>query len=449
MKFSQLFCPILKEQPKDAVVPSHILLIKAGFIRQTASGIYTFLPLAMRVLNKLTTIINQELIASGAQPMLMPTLQSSSLWQESNRYNDYGQEMLKLTDRHGRELIYGPTNEEQITDIFRNNVKTYKALPLNLYQIQWKFRDEIRPRFGLLRGREFLMKDAYSFDLTEEESKATYLKMFLAYLKIFNNMGIFAIPMPADTGPIGGKLSHEFIILTQSGESNVYVDKNILTLSNICQNYSYDSNLEGLFSQFSKYYAATEDVFDSHNQLYIQHKANIISTKGIEVGQLFYFGTKYSEPMHARVLNQEGREQLVYMGSYGIGVSRLISAIVEANHDQNGIYWPEQVAPFKVIINCLGTDNEITISANKLYQQLNHIYPNDILINDSSSSVGAKLGTADLIGIPWQINIGKRSLVAGKVELKHRKTNKIQLIAINDLEQLNNYINQTTINDIF
>lgn len=423
MKLSKLLVPILKENPKEAGLISHSLLQKAGYIRQTASGIYTFLPLGKMVLNRLISIINQEMQSSGAQELLMPTLQVSEVWKESGRYQDYGLEMLKVTDRHGRELIYGPTNEEQITQIFRDNVNSYKSLPLVLYQIQWKFRDEIRPRFGLMRGREFLMKDAYSFDLTAEAATQTYCKMFTLYLKIFGRMGIFALPMQADTGPIGGDLSHEFIILTSAGESNVYVDQTILDLEHAHKSLSYD-DAEGTFNRFTNIYAVTEEKFSPSDSSYLQVKDNVVQTRGIEVGQLFYFGTKYSSPMNASVLMPEGHTAPVFMGSYGIGVSRLLAAIVEAHHDEKGIIWPEPVAPFQVIINALGTSEEILQKSGALYQECKSLGL-EILLNDVKASAGSKLNTADLIGIPWQVNIWPRGLKKGLVEIKCRRTGEV------------------------
>lgn len=433
MRISRFFCPILKQTPKEAGIMSHELLLKGGFIRQTASGIYSFLPLGTKVLQKIIKVINEEMSNSGSLELIMPTLQVSDIWKESNRYNDYGLEMLKIKDRHNRDLIYGPTNEEQITQIFRDNITSYKALPLNLYQIQWKFRDEVRPRFGLLRGREFLMKDAYSFDLTEEESKKTYYKMFLAYLKIFSKLGIFAVPMKADTGPVGGDFSHEFILISESGESTVYLDKNITNLKNEHKNFNYnDSNIEDIFNKFNNFYAVTEEQFNENDKKYLDNKNNVISTKGIEIGQLFYFGTKYSLPMKAMVLDKNGKQVNIHMGSYGIGVSRLVAAIAESSFDEKGIVWPKEVAPFNIIINSLGSNQEVLNISENIYNTLinNKV---DVLYNDTKDSVGSKLNTADLIGIPFQLNIGNNAVKEGYVELKNRKTNQISKLATSDL----------------
>lgn len=441
MRFSNFFCPTLKETPKEAGIMSHALLLKGGFIRQTASGIYSFLPLGKKVLNKIISVINIEMANSGALEVIMPTLQISDIWKESNRYNDYGLEMLKIKDRHNRDLIYGPTNEEQITQIFRDNITSYKALPLNLYQIQWKFRDEVRPRFGLLRGREFLMKDAYSFDISEEESKKMYYKMFLTYLNVFSKLGIFAVPMKADTGPVGGDFSHEFILISESGESNVYLDQNIITLKNEHKNFNYNNrNLEDIFNKFNQFYAVTEEQFNENDKKYLDNKNNIISTKGIEVGQLFYFGTKYSLPMKAMVLDNNGKQVNIYMGSYGIGVSRLVAAIAESSFDEKGIIWPKEIAPFDLIINSLSSNKEVLDISENVYNTLinNKV---DVLYNDTKDSVGSKLNTADLIGIPWQLNIGNNAVREGYVELKNRKTNKISKLAVTDLiNELNKYL---------
>ncbi|MGV3278189.1 proline--tRNA ligase [Rickettsiales bacterium LUAb2] len=427
MRLSQFFCPILKEQPKEASIVSHSLMLRSGLIRQTASGIYSFLPAGKIILNKISNIIKEEMDKSGALEMLMPTMQLAEIWQESGRYDDYGEEMLKITDRHKRNMLYGPTNEEQITQIFRENIKSYKQLPLNMYHIQWKFRDEIRPRFGLMRGREFLMKDAYSFDISEEAAKASYYKMFFTYLKIFKRLGLYAIPMKADTGPIGGDLSHEFIILAKTGESDVYYDKEIIKLYDNLDQLDYNTDLNKVFNDFTAYYAATSEMFDANDQLYINNKSKIIENKGIEVGHVFYFGTKYSSPMKAFVLDQNGQNIPVNMGSYGIGVSRLIPALIEANFDDKGIVWDRAVAPFDIIINVLGNDDKVNSIAEDIYQQLlNYNLQNkaniSVLLNDLKDSAGSKLATADLLGIPLQINLGSKSVANNQLEIKQRKS---------------------------
>lgn len=424
MKLSNFFCPIIKEAPKEATLASHSLMLRAGLIRQTASGIYAFLPLGKIVLDKITTVVKQEMDKSGACEMLMPTIQLAELWEESGRYDSYGAEMLKIEDRHNRKMLYGPTNEEQITQIFRDNVKSYKNLPLNLYHIQWKFRDEIRPRFGLLRGREFLMKDAYSFDLTEDDSKQSYYNMFFAYLNIFKRLQLKAIPMKAESGEIGGDLSHEFVILSKTGESEVYFDNNILKLYDSLQNTNYDSDLEEVFKQFTSFYAATDEMFDENDEFYKKSKANVIQTKGIEVGHVFYFGTKYSEPLKALVLNKDGQNVPVHMGSYGVGISRLAAAIVEANYDEKGIVWPYSLAPFKVIINSLGNKDDVSNLSNDIYKQLknNNV---EVIFNNLKESVGSKLATADLLGFPLQVNVGNNAIENNEVEIKQRKSGEI------------------------
>ncbi|MEK9959372.1 MAG: proline--tRNA ligase, partial [Pelagibacteraceae bacterium] len=329
MKLSEYFLPILKENPSEAKIKSHQLMLRAGMIRQSASGIYSWLPLGFKILKKIEQVVREEQNRAGAIELLMPTIQSAEIWKESGRYDGYGKEMLRIKDRHDRDLLYGPTNEELITEIFRDNIKSYKSLPMILYHIQWKFRDEIRPRFGVMRCREFLMKDSYSFDLTEDEARLSYKKMFLSYLKIFEKLELKAIPMIADTGPIGGDLSHEFIILAETGESNVYTDKDILKISTSNHDYSKKS-LDEITEKFKKYYSATDEKFNKQDFENKVEQKNRLSTKGIEVGHIFYFGEKYSKPMNAVVNNKEGKNTFLHMGSYGIGVSRLPAAIIEA-----------------------------------------------------------------------------------------------------------------------
>jgi prolyl-tRNA synthetase len=350
MRLSRYFLPVLKETPAEAQIVSHRLMLRAGMLRQEAAGIYAWLPLGYRVLQKVEQIVREEMDRAGAIELLMPTLQLADLWRESGRYDDYGAEMLRITDRHERELLYGPTNEEMITEIFRAYVRSYKALPKNLYHIQWKFRDEQRPRFGVMRGREFLMKDAYSFDVDEAAGKAAYNRMFVAYLRLFKRMGLSAIPMKAETGPIGGDLSHEFIVLAQTGESQVFLDRRMLDLPIPGEDVDYDGDLEGVVSDWTRLYAATEDVHDAERYERDTPEAERISARGIEVGQTFFFGDKYAKPMKAVVSGPDGIERPVQMGSYGVGVSRLLGAIIEASHDEAGIVWPDAVAPFGVAI---------------------------------------------------------------------------------------------------
>jgi len=427
MRLSSYFLPTLKDTPKEAQIASHRLMLRAGMIRQSASGIYSWLPLGHKVLQKIIQIVREEEDRAGAQEMLMPTVQSAELWHESGRYDDYGKEMLRITDRHDRELLYGPTNEELITDIFRNSVKSYRALPLNLYHIQWKFRDEIRPRFGLMRGREFLMKDAYSFDLTKEDSDKAYQNMFVAYLKTFARMGLRTVPVRADTGAIGGDLSHEFHVLAETGESDVYYDKKF-------DNFTLDQMIN-----------ADQDLADQMQALYAvadeEHKPDecplsadeLETTKGIEVGQVFQFGTKYSESMGATVTTPDGGQVPIEMGSYGIGVSRLVGAIIEANHDDNGIIWPESVAPFKVVvINMRTNDEACTEASDALYNNLLEAGV-DALYDDRDERPGVKFADAELIGIPWQVVIGPRGIKEGVLELRSRAGGEPENLSPDDM----------------
>lgn len=431
MRLSRYFMPILKENPKEAEIVSHRLMLRAGMIRQNSQGIYTWLPLGKRVLDKVNKIIREEQNRAGAIELLMPTLQSAELWQESGRYEAYGKEMLRIQDRQDRPMLYGPTNEEMITDIFRSYVRSYKDLPLNLYHIQLKFRDEVRPRFGTMRSREFLMKDAYSFDLTKEDAEHSYRKMFTAYLRTFARLGVRAIPMRADTGPIGGNLSHEFIILADTGESEVFSHKDFIEFDIPAEDTNFDdvAALQAIFDKWTSVYAATSEMHDevAFDAIPADRK---LSARGIEVGHIFYFGTKYSEPMGAKVQGKDGKEHLVHMGSYGIGPTRLVPAIIEASHDENGIIWPEGVAPFDVvIINMKAGDAACDAASEKLYGELTKA-GKDVLYDDTDDRAGQKFATADLIGIPLQIIVGPRSIAAGEVEVKVRKTGERETISL-------------------
>ena len=434
MKRSQLFLPTLKENPSEASITSHRLMLRSGMIRQSSSGIYTWLPLGYKVLKNIENIIRSEqnLIS---QELLMPTIQDSEIWKKSGRFDDYGKEMLKFKDRHEHELLYGPTNEELITDIFAKNVMSYKSLPLCLYHIQWKFRDEIRPRFGVMRGREFLMKDAYSFDENKEDAIKCYNRMFLSYLRIFKHMNLKAIPVAADTGPIGGDLSHEFIILAETGESDVYLDKNILSAD--IPDIKYDDSLaiSDLVDKLTSYYTAADDKHNDDIYIKTVKEYDRLKTRGIEVGHLFYFGNKYSIPLEANITNIEGKNTPVEMGSYGIGVSRLVGAIIDAHNDDKGIYWPESVAPYMFgIVNLRQNDNACTELSESIYNNLRNSNI-EVLYDDRSEGAGIKLAEMDLIGIPWQIRIGPRGVKNGFFELLNRKTGKTLEV---DVNQANN-----------
>ncbi len=421
MRLSRYFMPILREPPREAEIVSHRLMLRAGMMRQEAAGIYAFLPLGLRVLNKICAIVREEQNRSGAIELLMPTMQSADLWRESGRYEAYGKEMLRIKDRHERDMLFGPTNEEMITEIFRAYVRSYKDLPLNLYHIQWKFRDEMRPRFGLMRGREFLMKDAYSFDVDQAGAEHSYNKMFVAYLRTFARLGLKSIPMRADTGPIGGKLSHEFIILADTGESEVFCHKDVLDMATPPADVNFDdrAELKTIFDKWTAQYAATSDMHDKEAYGKIPTDKQI-SARGIEVGHIFYFGTKYSEPMKAVVATGAGGDTPVHMGSYGIGPSRLVAAIIEASHDDAGIVWPEAVAPFKVaILNLKQGDAATNGACEELYRGLT-AKGIDVLYDDTDKGAGAKFATADLIGLPYQVMVGPRGLAEGKVEVKKR-----------------------------
>ena len=423
MRLSRYFLPIIKENPKEAEIVSHRLMLRAGMIRQQAAGSYSWLPIGLRVLNKVNKIIREEQDRSGAVEILMPTIQSADLWRESGRYDAYGKEMLRIKDRQEREFLYGPTNEEMVTDIFRSYVKSYKDLPLNLYHIQWKFRDEVRPRFGVMRSREFLMKDAYSFDMNYEAAKAAYNRMFVAYLRTYERMGMKAIPMRADTGPIGGDLSHEFIILADTGESQVFCHKDYLSLNvpGADVNFRDDKSIADIVTSWTTPYAATDEMHDEKAWGAIAEDSQV-AARGIEVGHIFHFGTKYSEPMGAKVQGPDGKEHLVSMGSYGIGPSRVVAAIIEASHDDAGIIWPESVAPFDAgLINMKPGDAACDAAAEKIYGPLTNA-GKEVLLDDTSAGAGAKFATADLIGLPWQIVAGPRGVANGEVEVKNRKT---------------------------
>ncbi|PQO23913.1 proline--tRNA ligase [Rhodobacteraceae bacterium WD3A24] len=423
MRLSRYFLPVLKETPAEAQIVSHRLMLRAGMIRQQAAGIYSWLPLGYRVLRRIEEIVHDEQQRAGHIPMLMPTLQPADLWRESGRYDDYGEEMLRITDRHGRDLLYGPTNEEMITDIFRAHVASYKDLPLTLYHIQWKFRDEIRPRFGVMRGREFYMKDGYTFDIDKDAAVHAYNRHMVSYLRTYERMGLQAIPMRADTGPIGGDLSHEFLVLADTGESEVFYDNAIagLTLGGRQVNYDDRDECAAIVHEWTTPYARTDETHDEAVFAEVP-EARRESSRGIEVGQIFYFGTKYSEPMGAVVSNDRGERVPVHMGSHGIGVSRLVGAIIEASHDEKGIIWPEGVTPFHCgIVNLKQGDSGADTACEALYAALTArgLEP---LYDDTDERAGAKFATQDLIGLPWRITVGPRGLAKGVVELTSRRS---------------------------
>jgi len=417
MRLSRLFLPTLKETPTEAQIVSHRLMLRAGMVRQHAAGIYNWLPLGTRVLQKLIQIVREEQNAAGAQEIIMPTIQSGDLWKESGRYDDYGPEMLRIKDRHERDMLYGPTHEEVVTDIFRNNIKSYRDLPKNLYQIHWKFRDEVRPRFGVMRGREFLMKDAYSFDMDYERSRHAYNQMFVAYLRTFARMGLKAIPMKADSGPIGGDLSHEFIVMADTGESAVFCHKALLEKP-APQNVDYDANLQPIIDEWTSLYAATDEKHDP--AMAASLGGDLVSARGIEVGHIFHFGKKYSDPMKAAVIGADGNPVTVHMGSYGIGVSRLVGAIIEASHDENGIVWPDEVAPFDVgLINLKTGDAACDAACNDIYAKLTKA-GREVLYDDRDDRAGVKFADMDLIGLPWQVIVGPKGIAKGQIEVKRR-----------------------------
>lgn len=423
MRLSRYFLPVLKETPSEAQIASHRLMLRAGMIKQASAGIYSWLPLGFKILRKLENIVHEEQVRAGHIPVLMPTLQSADLWRESGRYDDYGAEMLRITDRHGRDMLYGPTNEELITDIFRAHVGSYKDLPLTLYHIQWKFRDEVRPRFGVMRGREFLMKDGYNFDLTKEDALHSYNRHMVSYLRTYERMGLQAIPMRADSGPIGGDDTHEFLVLADTGESEVFYDSAItdLTLGNRVVDYASREECEAIVKEWTTPYARTDETHDAALYEAIP-EARRKASRGIEVGQIFYFGTKYSGPMGANVQGPDGKSVPVHMGSHGIGVSRLIGAIIEANHDDKGIIWPEGVTPFHAgIVNLKQGDAEADAACEAIYASLTALGM-EPLYDDRDERAGGKFATMDLIGLPWRITVGPRGLKNGVVELTSRRT---------------------------
>ena len=422
MRLSRYFLPLLRDDPKEAEIVSHKLMLRAGLIRQASAGIYSWLPLGFKVLHKIEQIVREEQDRVGALELLMPTIQPADLWKESGRYEAYGKEMLRIEDRHEREMLYGPTNEELITAIFRDAVKSYKDLPRILYHIQWKFRDEIRPRFGVMRGREFLMKDSYSFDLTVEDARKSYNKMFVAYLRTFARMGLKSVPMVAETGPIGGNLSHEFIILAETGESEVHCHKDLIALEPPGADIDYDGDLSPMVDAFTGKYAATSEKHEAERFAKEVAEKDRVTARGIEVGHIFFFGTKYSEPMGARVQGPDGELITVQMGSYGIGVSRLVGAIIEASHDGQGIIWPKSVTPFDVgLINVKVGDTATDRACEDIYAKL-EAAGLSVLYDDRDERAGAKFAAMDLIGLPFQLVVGPKGLASGEIELKERST---------------------------
>jgi prolyl-tRNA synthetase len=463
MKLSNYFLPTLKENPIDATVVSHQLMIRAGMIRQTASGIYTWLPLGLRVLRKVEKIIREEMDTAGALEVLMPTIQPAELWIESGRYDAYGKEMLRIKDRHDRDILYGPTHEEVITDIFRKNVTSYKDLPKNFYQIHWKFRDEIRPRFGLMRGREFLMKDSYSFDLDEASAKKTYNLMYETYFKIFRKMGLRPMAVRADTGAIGGDLSHEFHILADTGESAIYYDKRFDELMSSDGELPLFRGSESTRSEAkrddrgSSFFDEVKELYAMADEMHVPKKCPIAadqlaSRRGIEVGHIFNFGLKYSKALEASVMgpgSPGGSSERVSgamgvhkiypnMGSYGIGVSRVVAAAIEANHDASGIIWPKEIAPFQIALINVRTGDELCDKVcEEIYQKFS-ANGTEVIYDDTKTSLGQKFSIADLIGIPTQIIVGPKSAAAGKVEVKNRKTGEKKEIEISALATILN-----------
>ena len=431
MRLSKYFIPTLKESPKDADIVSHQLMLRAGMIRQASSGIYIWLPFGYAVLKKIEQIIREEQEKAGAIELLMPTIQSADIWKKSGRYDDYGAEMLRMKDRNDREILYGPTNEEQITDLASHYLKSYKNLPKTLFHIQWKFRDEVRPRFGVMRCKEFLMKDSYSFDVNENEGRKSYNKMFLSYLKTFQRLGLKAIPMEAESGPIGGNLSHEFIILANTGESKVYVDRRILDID-IPDNIDYENDSTDIVDEWTKFYSVTDDMYDEKTYKKNVSEENRLIMRGIEVGHVFYFGDKYTKPLNANVQDNTGQTKPIQSGSYGIGVSRLVAAIIEASHDDKGIILPESVSPYSYALLNLNTKDDSLVSlCDRIY---NHFInkSEEILYDDTNNSVGEKLSRMDLIGVPKQIIIGNNSLKNNTVEIKDRKTGDILVKTLED-----------------
>lgn len=420
MRLSRYFLPVLKETPAEATIASHQYMLRAGMIKQNSAGIYTWLPLGFKVLKKIEAIVRQEQNRAGAVEMLMPTIQSADLWRETGRYEAYGPEMLRITDRGDREMLYGPTNEDMITDVFRSYIKSYKDLPQLLYHIQWKFRDERRPRFGVMRGREFLMKDAYSFDLSKEDAVKNYNRMFVAYLNTYARLGLKAVPMRADTGPIGGDLSHEFLVLADTGESEVFCHKDLVEMAPP-GHVDYESDLQAIVDSRTSLYAATDEMHDADAFARVPEDKQL-SARGIEVGHIFYFGDKYSKPMNATVMGSDGKDVPIMMGSYGVGVSRLVGAIIESSHDADGIIWPKSVAPFGCgIINLKSGDDICDTACDDIYRRLS-LMGVDPLYDDKPDRGGVKFGRMDLIGLPFQIVVGPRGMKTGVVEVKNRAT---------------------------
>ena len=423
MRLSRYFLPVLKENPSEAQIVSHRLMLRAGMIKQASAGIYSWLPLGFKVLRKLENIVHQEQARAGHMAMLMPTIQSADLWRESGRYDAFGDEMLRIKDRGGRDMLYTPTAEELITDIFRSHVSSYKDLPLTMYQIQWKFRDEIRPRFGVMRGREFLMKDGYNFDLTEEDALHSYNRHLVTYLRTYERMGLQAIPMRADSGAMGGDNTHEFLVLAETGESEVFYDSAVTDLSFGDRAIDYDDHAAcaAVMEEFTTKYARTDETHDEalFNEVPEERRR---TARGIEVGQIFYFGTKYSDALGATVQGPDGKSAAVHMGSHGIGVSRLLGAIIEASHDDKGIIWPEGVTPFHAgIVNLKQGDDEADAACQALYDGLTALGL-EPLYDDRNERAGGKFATMDLLGLPWRITVGPRGLKNGVVELTSRRT---------------------------
>ena len=432
MRLTRYFLPVLRETPAEAAIVSHRLMLRAGMIRQAAAGIYSWLPLGLRVLQKIERIVHEEQQAAGAVPVLMPTIQPADLWRQSGRYDDYGEEMLRIRDRHGRDLLFGPTNEEMITEIFHNAVSSYRELPRILYHIQWKFRDEVRPRFGVMRGREFLMKDAYSFDLDRAGAEISYFTMFVSYLRTFERLGLTAVPMRADSGPIGGDLTHEFLILADTGESEVFLDSRVfdVDLSGTSVRYGDAASLRKAFEAWTARYARTDETHDPEQFEREIPAERRISGRGIEVGQVFYFGDKYSRSMGVAIRNAEGEDVHYQMGSYGIGVSRLVGAMIEANHDERGIIWPEAVAPFDVgIVNLKQGDRDVDAACERCYEAARGAGL-DVLYDDTDVRAGQKFATMELIGLPWRIAVGPRDAASGRVELACRRTAEKQTVSL-------------------
>lgn len=429
MRLSKYFLPVLKEDPAEAQVISHRLMLRSGMVRQQCAGIYSWLPLGLKVLKNIENIVRRNMDQAGALEILMPCIQPASLWIESGRFENYGKEMLRFQDRHDNTLLFGPTNEDMITDIFRKNIQSYKDLPKNLYHIQWKFRDEIRPRFGVMRGREFLMKDAYSFDIDPESAVRTYNQIYQAYMQTFRDMGLSAIPVVADNGPIGGKLSHEFHIIAETGESTLYYDKKFKSIA---------ENSEFNIDELQALYAVAEE---KHNPAECPlPESEIATSKGIEVGHIFYFGDKYSKAMNAFVSDDTGQRVAVEMSSYGIGISRLVAAIIEASHDEKGIIWPKNIAPFLVsVINVNMQDSKCTELAENIYKQLTALKI-EVLYDDTNERAGSKFATHDLIGSPYQIIIGPKNAVNDMVELKNRSSSTIQVLTVEEVLAMSMWI---------